>query len=52
MHDHFNLHVPQAFEDALYSEYGTGYTEFQICLIMTPYASIIPEYASVFLNIP
>ena len=23
MHDHFNLHVPQAFEDALYSEYGT-----------------------------
>ena len=23
MHDHFTLHVPQAFEDALYSEYDT-----------------------------
>ena len=29
-----------------------GYAEFRICPIMTPYASVIPEYASVCLNIP
>ena len=29
-----------------------GYLEFQICLIMASYASIIPEYASVYLNVP
>ena len=29
-----------------------GYVEFQICLIMAPYASIMPEYASLCLNVP
>ena len=29
-----------------------GYTEFGIYLIMAPYASIMPEYASICLNIP
>ena len=28
------------------------YTEFQVCLIIIPYASIIPEYASINLNAP
>ena len=28
----------------------TRYTEFRICLIMAPYASIMPEYASICLN--
>ena len=29
-----------------------GYAEFQLCLIMAPYASIMPEYLSICLNIP
>ena len=29
-----------------------GYAEFLICLIMTSYASIMPEYASLCLNVP
>ena len=29
-----------------------GYAEFRICLIMAPNASLMPEYASVYLNIP
>ena len=29
-----------------------GYTEFQICLTMAPYASIMPQCASVWLNLP
>ena len=28
------------------------YAEFRICLIMALYASIMPEYASVYLNVP
>ena len=27
------------------------YTEFRICLIMAPYTSIMPEYASIRLNV-
>ena len=29
-----------------------GYAEFRVCLIMTPYASLTPEYASICLNVP
>ena len=29
-----------------------GYAEFRICLIMAPYASTMPKYASVFLDVP
>ena len=29
-----------------------GYTVYRMCLIMTPYVSIMPEYASICLNIP
>ena len=29
-----------------------GYAELRICLIVTPYASIMPEYASICLNAP
>ena len=29
-----------------------GYTEFEICLVMAPYASIMPEYALISLNMP
>ena len=29
-----------------------GYVEFQICLIMALYASVMPEYACVCLNVP
>ena len=28
-----------------------GYSEFRICLIMAQYVSIMPEYASVYLNV-
>ena len=28
-----------------------GYAEFWICLIMTPYTSIMPEYASIYLHV-
>ena len=29
-----------------------GYAEFCICLIIASYASIMPEYASICLNVP
>ena len=29
-----------------------SYAEFRIFLIMTPYASVTPEYASICLNVP
>ena len=29
-----------------------GYAEFRICLIMAPYASIMPEYALLSRNVP
>ena len=29
-----------------------GYAEFRVCLIMAPYASIMPEYALMSLNMP
>ena len=28
-----------------------GYAEFEICLIMAPYALIMPQYALIWLNI-
>ena len=59
------LHVRQAFEESLWPRvlnkpgfwiwHGClrkGYSEFQICLIMAPYASIKPEQASICLNVP
>ena len=29
-----------------------GYAQFRICLIMAPYASVIPKHASICLNVP
>ena len=29
-----------------------GHAEFRICLIMAPYASLMPEHAQIYLNIP
>ena len=56
------LHVGQSYEDAgvlnkpgFWIWYGCickGYAEFWICLIMAPYASVMPEYALVSLNMP
>ena len=29
-----------------------GYAEVRVCLIMAPYTSVIPEFASIFLDVP
>ena len=56
------LHFQQAFEHALvqnkpgfwiwYCCICKGYTKFQMFLIMAPYTSIMPEYASIYLSAP
>ena len=54
-------HGWQAFEDALGSKsarvlnmarlYMQGLRKFRICLFMAPYLSLMPEYASIYLNV-
>ena len=56
------LHVRQAFEGVLGCKYAMvlkwhgcvfkDYAEFCICLIMAPYPSKMPKYASTCLNVP
>ena len=61
MHDHLTCSTDfwrwLRFSISQSSEYGTvvyfkGYAEFRICLTMAPYASLIPEYILMFLNMP
>ena len=56
------LYVWQAIEDASglnkpgfwiwYVCICKGYAEFGVCLIMPPFATIMPEHASMYLNAP
>ena len=60
MHDHLTVwqvfKMPQVLnKPAFWIWHGCickGYAEFRICLIIAPYTSIMPEHASICLNIP